>query len=180
MTTKIPDLWPEEIRADVLPPLVILRAQASFVEQKTKGILEAEVTTTEAEQWVYHDLCLIVPAMNRYKIGLLGAWHRSKAIYPVYIIADLAENTPASEMIPSRVQMQMQLPCSPCPEFSRSAHTQEEFITVVRDILQSGKVRAIIQSLLARSQEIDSRRGNKASAASQGTEAASGSTVLEE
>ncbi len=85
MTTTIPDLWSDDIRIDIVTPLVILRLQEALLGQKTKGILEAKVTSTSSDTWVQHQLDLIAPAQNRYRVTLLTARHQNSLAYPVTV-----------------------------------------------------------------------------------------------
>ena len=45
MAVEIPDLWDEDIKVDVLSPVLILRKQGDLITRKTSGVLEAEVNS---------------------------------------------------------------------------------------------------------------------------------------
>ena len=138
----IPDLWSEDIQIDVLPPVAILRAQENPLGRKTKGILEAKVMTTTSESEAQHQLDLIAPALSHYRKTLLTARHSFEMVYPVEVRAPCFE------------------PDGSMREFMLSkrnfAAGQEDFIQVVRKVLQSTETKAIIQSLISRSNEIRS------------------------
>ena len=134
----IPDLWSDDIKVDVVTPLAILLAQVGPMQRKTKGLLQAEVTTTTSNGgWVKHQLDLIAPVLDGYRHRLLAATHERDLVYPVQVDAECFEVSSAEAR----------------------AHTEEEFIGIVSIALHSHQVRSIIQSLIARSNE---RRGNTA------------------
>lgn len=146
MTTTIPDLWSDDIKVDILTPLAILRTQVTFLERKTQGVLRADVFTTEADDWVQHQLDLIAPALHQYRTTLLTARHHRDRVYPVTIQAECF--FPKREFTTVSVRTATETP----PD-QREASTQEQFIELVRQVLQSEHVRSIIQSLIARSNE---------------------------
>src|SRR4051794_11804124 len=88
MTTTLPDLWSDDIKVDVLSPLVILRSQEGYLERKTQGLLQAKVATTRSGDWVQHQLDLIAPALGGYRRSLLTARHNAEMIYPVFVRAE--------------------------------------------------------------------------------------------
>lgn len=152
MTTTIPDLWSDDIRVDVLTPLVILQSQEGFLEQKTQGILRADVATTTSGPLVQHQLDIVAPALKQYRKTLVTAKHHKDMVYPVTVRAEsfLPEETgvPAPIGVP--------FPLEPPPD-QREANTQDEFVDLVRQVFQSGRVKAMIQSLIARSNEVRAR-----------------------
>lgn len=156
MPATIPDLWSDDIKVDVVPPLAILRAQAGFLEQKTRGILQARVvSTTEFGRQEQHALDLIAPALNQYRKTLLVAKHPLDVLYPVIVRAE--SFSPPERWFPAQVGgaagvFQAMNPNS-LKEDERRANTQDEFIGLVRDVLRSGYALSIIQSLIARSNE---------------------------
>jgi hypothetical protein len=141
MTTAIPDLWSDDIRVDVLPPVTVLRAQEGLLATKTQGILQAKLLTSATESLVQHSLDLIAPALNFYRVSLLSATHDREMVYPVTVTAQCW----FSEFLPAGAEP---------IEKRRVAATAEEFIDLVREALRSTEVRGLIQSLIARSNEI--------------------------
>jgi hypothetical protein len=141
MSTAIPDLWPEDIRVDVRPPLAVLRMQEGLLAKKTQGILQAKLLSSATETRVQHSLYLIAPALNFYRVELLSATHDSEMVYPVTVAARCWFD----EFLPDEGQD---------IEKRQVAATAEEFIDLVRKALRSTEVRGLIQSLIARSNEI--------------------------
>jgi len=147
MDSPIPDLWAERIRADVLPPAVILRAQESFLTKRTQGILEAKVFTVANESQLQHHLDLIAPALEHYRITLLTANHKREMVYPVTVTSEAFVK--GSQSVVTAVKAEVNSP----PANQRQATTQEEFIQLVREALHSNEVVGMMQSLIARSNE---------------------------
>ena len=151
MTVAIPDLWPDDIRVDVVAPIAILRAQEGLLSKRTQGILQAKLVTSESKVLVEHSLYLIAPALNYYRVSLLSATHDRKMVYPVTVTAQCW----FSEFLPEgREEM----------ENRRVAASAEEFIDLVRQALRSTEVRGLIDSLIIRSNEIQGNPMGSASA----------------
>ena len=93
MSEAARDLWPDQIDvASIVPPIVILREQATVLGERTKGLVRAEVESTEqprdgieeyledvipAEARVVHEhtLYLVAPALDNYRYSLLSVSH---------------------------------------------------------------------------------------------------------
>lgn len=88
MPTEIPDLWGDDINVDVVPPLVILKAQAEAISRRTRGMLTAEVVSSSGKEkgevtWV-HGLHLRAPTIE-YGELLLTLSHDENRFYPVSV-----------------------------------------------------------------------------------------------
>ena len=128
MAISIPDLWPGDLTVDVLSPLAILRAQASLLEQKTKGLLRAEVTTNVVEKKdVQHQFDIVAPALNKYRYRVLVASHKPDLVYPVVIRWS--------------------------PDAYEIEYSESELLHALGNILSSVSVRSVIDSLIAKSNE---------------------------
>jgi hypothetical protein len=84
MPDPIEDLWPDLNPIAIVTPASILKTQAAALSQKTRGLLQGEVETWSAEQTIYHQLTLVVPALENYRYSLLRI-HHSPTLYPVYV-----------------------------------------------------------------------------------------------
>jgi hypothetical protein len=150
MSIAIPDLWSDDIKVDVVTPLAILRAQTGPIRRKTKGILEAEVSTITSEAGrVRHQLDLIAPVLDGYRHRLLAATHEKDLVYPVTVEAECFKPAPTfggSGEVLSSITL-------PKPDWRPRAYTEQEFIDLVSKVLHSGEVRSLLQSLIARSNE---------------------------
>ncbi|CAN5700587.1 hypothetical protein BH23PLA1_BH23PLA1_05790 [soil metagenome] len=163
MAEGIPVLWSDDIKLDTLPPLAILRAQANALRQMTRGLLEAEVTTSKREKGrVEHRFDLIAPGLDGYRHRLFIVSHRAEMVYPVKVETTLHERTavrrtPREHTIHEKLAEKRPTKRLPGAEetdlWTPNAATEQEFVEVVRQILQSNEVRSLIQSLVARSNE---------------------------
>jgi len=156
MATTIPDLWAEDITVTVLPPLAVLKAQEGLLAQKTQGLLQAKLTCTESDKLVQYQLDLVAPSLNFYRERLLTATHEKGRYYPVVITAECflpkaGTFSPISELTAVAVRTM-----NPSLDQRRAA-TEEEFIRLVREVLHSADVRSLIQSLIARINELPVR-----------------------
>lgn len=93
MSQATRDLWPDQIDVtSIVPPIVILREQATVLGERTKGLVRAEVDSTEqppkgieeyledaipAEARVVYvqTLYLVAPALDNYRYSLLSVSH---------------------------------------------------------------------------------------------------------
>lgn len=83
--TKNEDLWPSDLGlGTVVTPVSILRTQAKLLGERTRGMLEGEVKTWARGNDVYHDLNVVVPALDSYKYRLLRV-HHPVTLYPVFV-----------------------------------------------------------------------------------------------
>lgn len=145
MPIEIPDLWSDDIKVDVLPPLVILKAQSEPISRKTKGILRTEVTTTIAHQGTpeaatTHVLDLVAPALN-YSESLLEVTHRQDRMYPVTLT------------VPDPIPWNMGYDGLSAPRQSVAAKSADELIGYLRQALRAPNTRSAIESVLARTNE---------------------------
>jgi hypothetical protein len=141
MPTEIPDLWGDDIKVDVLPPSVILRAQATLIGRKTQGILSADVVSStsdeDGERWEEHTLQVFATSAG-YRESILTVYHSANRVYPVTI--QLPEDIDwGGSMIGSSRRVQ--------------CYTPEEFMPRLGTALQSRPTQAVIATLLARSNE---------------------------
>ena len=149
MATTIPILWSDDIKVDIVSPAAILRAQTGPISQRTKGLLEAEVTTVTSDSGrIVLELDLIAPVLNGYRHRLLAAYHEKDLVYPVKVDAECFQPQTSEDHGAFRAA------AAEAKTDSRPiANTEQEFINLVSRVLHSGEVRSIIQSLIARSNE---------------------------
>ena len=147
MPDTIPSLWPDDIKVDVLTPLMILRAQAGLLSRITKGILEAEVVVEQAKLGgnggtpvTQIHLDLIAPALNRSGYRILTTQYSDEMAYPTHIQSNYVANEDLIAALTSS-------------EYKKAPSNEKEFINSVSNILRSSKTMSLIQSLIARSNE---------------------------
>jgi hypothetical protein len=121
------DLWPDDIGvSDLISPIAILKDQASVLAQKTKGLVEGNVTSQAQDTTFYLYFDIVAPAMGNYRYRLITV------IHPV-------------EFYPLRIQAEFR------PE--ARANSQEEFVEKLREIFSSDKVKSVVRALVAQSQK---------------------------
>lgn len=128
MTNEIPNLWPTDaIVVNALTPAAILRYQVPLLRQSTQGLLDAEVTTVNDDKNVEMHLDVVAPALRNYRHRLVSIYHKKNLVYPVSIAS---EGNAVYSVI-----------------------SQDDFIQRLKSILTSAQTIAVLQSLLARSNE---------------------------
>lgn len=140
MSHEEPSYWPSDFSVKVLSPLAILRIQANALSAQTQQLLEAEVVTTSTPQQVSHQLQLVAPALDGERRTVITANHAANELYPVTVEAAMFEPIP-DHYDPER-------------DWRPEAPTSQKFKELVKRVLQSDQVRATVESLLARSQEV--------------------------
>lgn len=133
------DMWPAEIEVPPLTPLEILTRQAVRLGERTKGMLRAEVVSTEdirfdreepAGMDAVHRFEIIAPVLNNYRYQLIRCHHDLEFVYPVQVVwGDPPEGAISDWDI---------------------ANTEAEFNEFVRKQLNSKRTVSVLQSLLAR------------------------------
>ena len=147
MADSIMNLWPEQFKVDVQTPYAILQTQAGLLGKVTRGILEAVVETETTEKKVQHRLVVIAPAYNSYRHTLLVARHDRDLPYPAEVQGEALAKTVRHELIPGSVSTVKAETVYP------TASSDEQMVSLVREALQSEETRAVILSLIAKSNE---------------------------
>ena len=143
MAIQIPNLWPvKQVQVDVLTPLAILRAQANNLNQMTHGLLVGKVNTIFNARYALHHFDVVVPSLQSYTHRLLSVEHSRKLAYPVSIQAQYCQEPDAL--------------IKGC-----TAHSQDEFIELLGKVLELSSVISVLQSLIARSNEVSSGGGTE-------------------
>ena len=128
------DLWPDFAPAEgELPPITILKEQASVLGLKLKNLIEADVETgtSDYQRFLRHTLVLVAPVLDFYRYKLLEVEHSATELYPVTIKASSGD--PAN------------------PISNSTAENQEEFKAALKDIFGSAETKRVIENLLAQS-----------------------------
>jgi hypothetical protein len=145
--TKIPNMWPSQLRVDVLTPLAVLRTQAGSLSDLTRGVLEAEVTTHTSTETVIHKLEVVAPALEQYRHVLLTVRHKPAFVYPARLTAPCFQAGGSMEETPNVkgwIDQEGQW---------ASLSSEELFLEAVGIVLNSSETRSILESLLARSND---------------------------
>lgn len=154
MSSVIANLWPDDIKADdVLSPEEILDSQACLLEQRTNGLLTANVVKHSAEDRVIIGFD-VQSVRSGNRVRLFSAEHRLDFEYPIAL-------SPPAEL-PRFLQTEVYVPglADLSAAVSRPGHhvqnpwiasSPTEFQKKVQDMLATSSVKAAVLSLLARS-----------------------------
>lgn len=128
------DLWPDFAPAEgELPPITILKQQASALGLKLRNLIEADVETgtTDYQRYLRHTLFLVAPVLNFYRYKLLDVEH------------------PATEMYPVTIKVFLDDPANSGPDIK--AENEVEFKDALRDVFARAQTKRVIENLLAQS-----------------------------
>ena len=125
----IPDLLPWDFAPEqVLTPERILQHQAELIGRKSGRRLNGELERTLSEDYLTLGFIVSAPLLN-YSVRLFSCWHQQELPYP------------------STVEF-------PSAYTTQRVKDEEEFRTVVSNILASDYARSVFQSLIARIGEV--------------------------
>ena len=140
MPTQISQEWPDEISVDVVTPLTVLRTLASSLEQKTKGILRAEIVHSHLrEDLVQLSFDIVAPAVGHYRHQLLIAQHHPELVYPVDLTGDFLDDSINGQGY---------------YRYTQTLSTQQQLEKALMESIRSPNTLAVINSLIARSSEV--------------------------
>lgn len=146
---RIPDLWGPKISVDVLTPIAILNAQVTLLKQKTQGIVLAELKSSVDDKQIVTILFdLVAPAVGNFRSRVLAVRHKADFVYPALVTSgafnvDYAAALSLGELKWGAAEDQ----------YSKLARTEDEFLSLLQEALQSGPIMSIVQSMIARSNE---------------------------
>lgn len=78
------DLWGDIEAANIRTPVAILREQAAVLAEKTRLVIDAQVSTTIWHRDFVHSFKLVVPALGDYTYELFAIRH-GVDLYPVSV-----------------------------------------------------------------------------------------------
>lgn len=152
MPAIIEDFWPNSIDVRILTPLTILRSQAAFLGKRTGGLLTGHIATDRAPDKMSHRFYAVASAPNRILVPILEASHSVSQVYPVEVVSRAFDPKPSDS------------PFVPMHDLSakldkllnrHTAVTQDAFIALVKEVLNSEAIVASINSIIAMSNEAD-------------------------
>lgn len=126
------NLWPEDIAVtDAVAPVSILKEQASLLGQRTKNLVEGQVSRSLdidsfGEDKFSYDFDVVAPALNRYRYRLFSISHGID-FYPLFVGSAVLNS--------NRFQI----------------NNEDEFLSALEKIFSSEKTKSIIGSLIAQS-----------------------------
>ncbi len=157
MPDILTSLWPEDIRVDVLSPLTILRVQAESLGKATRGILKGAIETESSEKQLQHRLVVVAPAYHGYRHTLITALHGLDLPYPVEVRAESLERSEKRDvLVPSMTDVIIGRKHY-YETYFPVANDDAQMLKLVQEALRSGPTRALITSLIAKSNEVNAR-----------------------
>ncbi|MDD2754011.1 MAG: hypothetical protein PHS80_00655 [Methanothrix sp.] len=133
-------LWPDEIASSeqVRSPVQILKEQASLLGKMTKNILLGEIQAVPTGQpnsaYAFN---ILAPSLRNYRYSLFTINYNILNIYPVYIVLD-------DEIFKEIYSYKSE-------NKAIKIDYENEFITTLKNIFRSNKVKQILTSLMVES-----------------------------
>jgi hypothetical protein len=125
---ELPDLWPETVKKSrVRSPLTILKFYSEQLTRYTGGIIRGEIVTQASKNKILHYFDVIAPAGGQLRRRLFNVAHEADSAYPVWLYGP--------------------------DSMSANSNSEPEFLDHLGQVLSSPEVVAVIQSLIARSNE---------------------------
>jgi hypothetical protein len=154
MFSVIADLWPDDIKADdVISPEEILDHQARQLEQRTNGLLTADVVKHTAEDRVVIGFD-VQSVRSGNRVRLFSAEHRVDFEYPIAMSppAELPAFLKEEVYVPGLGDLTTAMPRfqGRCVKNPWVASSPAEFQKKVQDMLAHSSVKSAVLSLLAR------------------------------
>ena len=133
MSQNIRSLWSVDIKGTVLSPSTILKGQADALAIQTGGILLAEIVEDHDEDGdVSLSFDLVAPALQGSRHRILRVIHKPGLPYPAWVEAETLRSAYGAMV---------------------KTYTDHEFTETVAEVLKSGQVSSVAQSLVARANE---------------------------
>ena len=129
-TNSIVNLWPEDFGTpDEVPPVVILKQQATMLGQRTQNILIGDVASGSTEpDTIYHNFYIVAPALGNYRYKLCWLSQKVTSLYPVWL-----------------------------SDREQPLENAEALLEALRILFSSEKTTKVVQSLLAQSKSSNMR-----------------------
>ena len=160
MADTIPDLWGEGIDIDELSPAIILNAQAVALQQRTGGVISAQILQRNSP--TNHELLFDLDNdRTTQRSRLLVCRYAKDEVYPAWISSLALKSGTATAFsggLGSLARQNQKLPDwlqlnSDESEWTEVAYNQDGFVEILRRVLSSGYVMAKIASVVAKFNE---------------------------
>jgi hypothetical protein len=144
---RIPDLWPESLRVDVLTPYAVISAQATKLKERTQGLVEGLVSSRAVPPGlICHTFDLFAPVLS-FRYTLFRLWHQESMPYPVALWASQeSPSTPPADIARALSDIRSSVA-------SDVVLDEEALIIRLRNEFEHPTTRTVIGSLIARSNE---------------------------
>jgi hypothetical protein len=155
------DLWPLDITVvDARAPVVVLREQASFLGERTRNIVQADVLSiSDSHGRSRHQgnfgyiFSIVAPALGNYRFSLFEAWH-GVGFYPVRIVvdSDIAKEIPNTTADNEVNAQDKDLFAQDEEQPVAVAQNEEQLVKILGDIFRAKKTRQVIAAILSQSE----------------------------
>ncbi len=131
--------------------MTILRAQAVALATQTGGVLLGDVRREEGEgNKITLAFEFLVPALDNYRRRILNVVHDKDSAYPAVVDAEIFRSSTANVI---KTFLEETAGVSE-GKFANRADSDQEFIEIIKKVIQSPPVLSSASSLIARANEI--------------------------
>lgn len=124
------NLWGElPITDEIRTPTQILKEQAAFLENMTKGVLQGDVTVRRSHNNFELELTIVAPAIDNYRYVVVSASH-NLGMYPVSVVPGW-----------DKYNTKQRVECA----------NETEFESALETLLSSDQIRRVVTLLLSQS-----------------------------
>jgi hypothetical protein len=160
------DFWGEGLDVTVLTPAVLLHEQGEVLTKKTQGVLRADPSAEIGGGFFTLYFDVVSPAVGR-RVRLMQVKHREDAPYPSLLTAEALEVPELNLGIGTTLVVgSSQIAFAGAwgvtvaqARRSRVARDQQEFLSMLQEVLGSPATRGNLQSLLALTNELGKTPG---------------------
>lgn len=145
MADTIPDLWGDAIVVHDLPPVIILNSQAAFLQEKSHGVIKAEIIKRTVGQ-VTELSFDIVGRVDGSRRRLLACRYIGEDVYPVWVISEALREPRTIGLVEAPAELN--IPAETLAA-TRVAVGQDDFFELVASIFRSPYVRSKLSSIFA-------------------------------
>ena len=152
MNNSLPQMWPDEIRAEVRSPPSILTEVAGSLTSRTRNLLAGEVRRASDEKGrtvLVFDI--VVPSLDNYRQRVLRLVYDESRVYPAFVDAE-SVNPTTMEMLQEAVTPFGSSKTKP----TNRADSDSELIGLIQRINRS--LVPTVQSLIARANDASKAR----------------------
>jgi len=147
MSDQNENLWPSDIFVSkTVSPASILRHQASILSEKTRGMLEGDVTTKSERTAIIHSFYVVAPALDNYRYELFRIAH-PVTLYPIRVLA--GPNSHETISVDASAAVASDFDGIGTYERNRELPTEKEFLEWLRSAFTAEQTKKVIDALLA-------------------------------
>lgn len=130
------DLWPADIVVKVKGPVTILKEQATFLGQRTKNVVTAEVVRRVSIDTVKFAFYIVGPAIHNYR------WR-------LFTMSYGAEFYPLDLEIDPVVLQELRHVETPLDATDMCAASRADFLAILREVFAANRTLSVIRAILA-------------------------------